>query len=147
MIPPLLIITFFFLDGQRIEADIAYQQIYSSAKQSIIIIDDYISIKTLKHLKVCAKDISITICSDNASRTPLTENEIIDFINDTGINIIFKLTNNRVHDRYIVIDYKNDSECFYHSGSSSKDAGQKITTITKIEYPSGYYQIMDELLK
>ena len=37
---------FLIKDGQRIEADIAYQQIFISAKHSIIIIDDYISLKT-----------------------------------------------------------------------------------------------------
>lgn len=137
---------FLIMDGQRIEADVAYQQIYSSAIESIIIIDDYISIKTLEHLKVCSKNLSITICSDNVSRTPLTKNEINDFISDTGINISFKSTGNRIHDRYVVIDYKTNNECFYHSGSSSKDSGNKITTISKIEYPSGYYRIIDELL-
>ena len=137
---------FLIQNGQRIEADIAYQQIYSSANRSIIIIDDYISIKTLEHLKVCSKHISITICSDNVARTPLTENEINDFIEDTGINITLKPTGNRIHDRYIVIDHKANNECFYHSGSSSKDSGKKMTAITKIEYPSGYYQIIDELL-
>lgn len=38
---------FVIANGQRIEADVAYQQIYSLAKQSLIIVDDYISIKTL----------------------------------------------------------------------------------------------------
>lgn len=45
----------------------------------------------------------------------------------------FKKNNNRFHDRYIIIDYKTDNEKLFHCGSSSKDAGNKITTITKIE--------------
>ena len=48
---------FLIFDGQRLEADIAYQQMYSLAKQSLIIIDDYLGVKTLELLKVCNKDI------------------------------------------------------------------------------------------
>lgn len=38
------------LDGQPFKADAAYQKIYRSAKKSIVIIDDYIGVKTLQHL-------------------------------------------------------------------------------------------------
>ena len=139
---------YLIMNNQRIEADIAYQQIYSSAKQSIIIIDDYISIKTLEHLKVCSKDISIIICSDNVARTQLTENEINDFMKDTGLSITLKNTRNTIHDRYIVIDYRSDNEAIYHSGSSSKDSGHKVTTIVKVEeeHLSEYYSLVDQLL-
>ena len=138
---------FLILDGERIEADMAYQTIYSLAKQSLIIIDDYIGVKTLELLKICNKDIQIIICSDNVARNGVSETFIEDFINDTGMNITLKPTNNKVHDRYIVIDYKTDNETIYHSGSSSKDAGNKITTIMKIESNSGdYHQFIDELL-
>ena len=42
---------FLILDGQKIEADIAYQTIYSLAKYSIYIIDDYINGGILPPLK------------------------------------------------------------------------------------------------
>ena len=54
-------------NGERIESDIAYQEIYKLAKESIYIIDDYINIKTLQLLKSCNKNISIVIVSDNKS--------------------------------------------------------------------------------
>lgn len=38
-------------------------------------------------------------------------------------------TNNRFHDRYIIIDDKD----YYLCGSSSKDSGNKITTIVKLD--------------
>ena len=137
---------FLILDGERIESDIAYQQIYSLAKKSIIIIDDYISIKTLELLKVCDKNISITICSDNAARNNITEEQLEDFKNDTGLLVEIKPTNNRVHDRYIVIDYQTDNEILYHSGASSKDSGNRITTIMRIEDSGGYHHIIDRLI-
>ena len=48
---------FVFFKGERIESDIAYQNIYSMAKHSIYIIDDYISLKTLQLLKGIDKKI------------------------------------------------------------------------------------------
>ena len=38
------------LDGQLFKADDAYQKIYKKAKKNIIVIDDYIGVKTLRHL-------------------------------------------------------------------------------------------------
>ena len=137
---------FLILDGERIEADVAYQKIYSLAKRNLIIIDDYISVKTLELLKVCDKDIQITICSDNVARNKLSEIELEDFLNDTGMDIIIKPTNNRVHDRYIVIDYKTENETIYHSGGSSKDSGNKIITITTVENHKGYHDFIDDIL-
>ena len=138
---------FLIFNGERIEADIAYQQIYSLAKQSIIIADNYIGVKTLEHLKVCSSDISITICSDNVARIGITEEYLEDFKNDTGLVITLKPNNNIVHDRYTIIDYQTDNETIFHSGSSSKDAGNGITTIMEIENTIDYHRLIDELMK
>lgn len=35
----------------------------------------------------------------------------------------------------------------YHCGSSSKDSGNKITTITKVEDITIYHKMIEELLK
>ena len=138
---------FVIANGQRIEADVAYQQIYSLAKQSLIIIDDYISIKTLQLLKACSKEIRIIICSDNVARNKINEGELNDFIIDTGINISLQPTNHKIHDRYIVVDYKSEKEIIYHSGSSSKDSGNSLTTIMEVENPKDYHRFIDEILK
>jgi len=50
---------FLILDGCRIEADLAYQEIYKNALKSIYIIDDYIDIKTLQLLKICNIKIDV----------------------------------------------------------------------------------------
>ena len=53
-----------------------------------------------------------------------------------SINIKIKTTNRNYHDRYIAIDYGTAIESIYHCGCSSKDAGNKISSITKIEESS-----------
>lgn len=61
--------------------------------------------------------------------------------------IRFQRTNGKYHDRYLVIDYNTENETIYHCEASSKDAGDKITTILTIENTAIYHQIFDELLK
>ena len=137
---------YLILNGERIEGDIAYQKIYRLANKSIYIIDDYIDIKTLQLLKSVKGDIEIMIFSDNKSRNNLNSNFINDFINDTGFNIQFKKNNNRFHDRYIIIDFDNESETIFHCCASSKDAGKRITTITRIEEQNLYKDLIKEIL-
>ena len=133
--------------NQRIEADVAYQEIYSLAKKSIFIIDDYISVKTLEHLKNCGEKVEIIIFSDNVARNGVTEKELSDFLLDTKIDLVIKPNNHMFHDRYIVIDYKTDNEIIYLCGSSSKDSGNSLTTIMEIEHTNLYRPLIDELLK
>ena len=137
---------FVIKNGQRIEADIAYMDIYRSAKHSVIIVDDYINIRTLSHLKACSKNVGITIYSDNLSKDKINMGDINDFVIDTGINIKLLPTNGILHDRYIITDYKFDSESFYLCGPSEKDAGDKIATILELEDYKKYHPIIDELL-
>ena len=70
--------------------------------------------------------------SDNV-RKNLHKLEYVDFIKEYPINITFKRTNNEIHDRYVIIDYGKRSEKIFHCGSSSKDSGKRITTITEIK--------------
>ena len=137
---------FAIFDGQRIESDIAFQTIYSLAKKSIILIDDYISVKTLQLFKVCRNNIIISVCSDNVARNGVTDELLQDFINDTGLIISLKPTYRKAHDRYIVIDYETDNEIIYHSGCSSKDGGNKLTTIMRIENNIDYHRFIDDII-
>ena len=136
---------YLIMDGKRIEADIAYQEIYSLASESIYIVDDYIDVKTLQHLKACKENINIIILSDNKAKNSLNKNYILDFINDTNINITFKKNNNRFHDRYIFIDFNTDNPTVYHCGASSKDSGKRINTINKIEDTKLYYELVMDI--
>lgn len=137
---------YLILNGEKIEGDIAYQEIYRLANKTIYIIDDYIDVKTLQLLKSAKENIEIIILSDNKSRNNLNQNFINDFINDTGFNIHFKKNNNRFHDRYIIIDFDTENEIIFHCGASSKDAGKRITTITKIEEQYIYKELIKDIL-
>ena len=138
---------YLILDGQRIEAIVAYQEIYCLAKHSLYIIDDYIDIKTLQLLKVCNSNIEVIIFTDNKAKNNINPNYIKDFIKDTNINLVFKKNNNRFHDRYIIIDYNTKNEIIYHCGSSSKDSGNKVTSINKVEFSDIYHPLIDDILK
>ncbi len=77
---------YLILKDQRIEADVAFQEIYSKANYSIIIIDNYISIKTLSNLKKSKSNVEIIICSDIVGNQ-LSKTEFDDFKKDTGLSI------------------------------------------------------------
>lgn len=96
----------------KIEASSAYQYIYSLAKHTILIFDDYISIKSLNLLLSVKSGAKVTIFSDNVSRNPAKQVNIDDFIKESGANLTIKPSNNILHDRLIVTDYKTPNERF-----------------------------------
>ena len=140
---------FLILNGQKVEADAAYSKIYKSARSSIYVVDNYIGLKTLELLRTAKKNVQIIVFSDNLkNRTMLTATMFSDFQQEyADMNISFKQTCGLYHDRYIAIDYGETSEAVYHCGASSKDSGNKTTTICRIEDISVYKQVFDSLLK
>ena len=126
---------FLLMNGDKIEADVAYTKIYKSAKKSIFVIDNYIGLKTLELLRAAKDNVEVIIFSDNVrNKDMLTKSILNDFIRDyPNINLKMKIAGKKYHDRYISIDYGTENEAFYLCGASSKDAGNKISSITKIE--------------
>ena len=126
---------FLLMNGDKIEADVAYTKIYKSAKKSIFVIDNYIGLKTLELLRTAKDNVEVIIFSDNVrNKDMLTKSILNDFIRDyPNINLKMKIADKKYHDRYISIDYGTKNEAFYLCGASSKDAGNKISSITKIE--------------
>ena len=133
--------------NQRIEADVAFQNIFSSAKENIIIVDNYISVDTLSNLKITNKNVQITIVSDNKSKNCLNNKQLDDFENDTEMDINVLENNMVTHDRFIVIDFKTDNYIIYLCGSSIKDSGNSLTTITEINPTELWTKIIENLLK
>ncbi len=129
---------FLLMNGDKIEADVAYTKIYKSAKKSIYVIDNYIGLKTLELLRAAKDNVEIIVFSDNMkNKDMLTKNILNDFRRDyPNINLKMKVAGKKYHDRYIAIDYGTENEAFYLCGASSKDAGNKISSITKIEESS-----------
>lgn len=138
---------YLILNGESVEANLAYSSIYKTAKKSVFVIDNYIGLKTLVLLKNVKANVPIIIFSDNIGRG-LHLNEFNDFCSQyPKTKICFQQTCGIYHDRYIVIDYNTDKEKIYHCGTSSKDAGNKVTTITKVVDCQIYHQLVDTLLQ
>ena len=119
------------------------------AKKSVLIVDDYLDVKTLDLLRCVAKDVSVKIFSEQHGRTCLTKGMLADFRvarPDVELDDV-RATGNIFHDRYIYLDFGTTSEKLFHCGASSKDAGNKITTIMQLEDIAGYRPLFEKLLQ
>ncbi|AME09545.1 DNA-binding protein [Gemella sp. oral taxon 928] len=138
---------FLLLNGEPIEANLAYRDIYSIAKKSIYIVDNYIGVKTLVLLKDIPSSVEITIFSDNVGKG-LHTLEYQDFCKEYPFRRVkFQKSGGEFHDRYIIIDWNTDKQRIYHCGASSKDAGQRITTISEVVDQVVYADLINKLLK
>ena len=141
---------FLLMNGDKIEADVAYTKIYKSAKKSIYVIDNYIGLKTLELLRAARDKTQIIVFSDNVkNKDMLTKNILDDFRKDyPNIDLKLKIAGKKYHDRYIAIDCGTENEAFYLCGALSKDAGNKISSITKIEESSKdmYHDMFSKML-
>ena len=109
-----------FYDGEIYDAYSLLLKIIDTSKKSIIVIDNYVSKELLDVLSKTNKDI--TIYSKNL------DNALISKYNSQYSNVTFK-TDNRFHDRFVIIDESN----VYHCGASFKDLGKKCFAINKIK--------------
>lgn len=138
---------FLLLNGQPIEANLAYKDIYSIAKKSIYIVDNYIGVKTLVLLKDVPSSVEVIIFSDNIGKG-LHTLEYQDFCQEYPFRkITFQKSGGEFHDRYIFIDWNTEHQRIYHCGASSKDAGQRITSITEVVDQMIYTDLINNLLK
>ena len=137
---------FLILNGHKLEADVAYTQIYGMAKESLLIVDNYVDVKTLNLLRSVPKGISVRIFSDLLGGSRMTDDMLADFrAARPDVSIDVKPALHKFHDRYIFVDFKAKGEKLYHCGASSKDAGNKITTIVQLEDIEGYRPMFEEL--
>ena len=108
---------FIFTGYDLMKASEMYMRLYSMADKSIDIIDDYVSIKTLRHLRNVGTGVRITIISDNKGRY-LHREDYEDYRKDCHKTIKFVRTEGKVHDRFIVLDYGTGYERVYFSTES-----------------------------
>lgn len=136
---------FLLVDGKTIEAEVAYSDIYKTAKKSIYIVDNYIGVKTLLLLKDIPAGVNVTIFSDNKAKLTLLQFQ--EFCKEyPQIKINFRKTCDRFHDRFIVLDYSTKGEKIYHCGGSSKDGGNRTTVLSRLEDIQLYDDMIKELL-
>ena len=108
-----------FYEDQIFEGYSFVVNLFNQAKQEIIIIDPYVSIKVLDMLI----DVNVPITIIKNDRAMLHNKDIQLFSLKHDIKLI---TDNRYHDRFVIID-----DDIYHFGGSLKDIGNKITTVIK----------------
>ena len=137
---------FVIYKGQKLEADIAYIEIYQQANKSIYVVDDYMNAKSLQHLSQKADGVEVILFTENGKggRGFLTSSLVMDFHNEYP-TIRIK-PNPDCHDRLIILDYGEKTELVYHCGASSKDAGKKLCAINQITETAIIHPVIDRLL-
>lgn len=137
---------FVIYKGQKLEADIAYIEIYQQAKKSIYVVDDYMNAKSLQHLSQKADGVEVVLFTENGKggKGFLTKSLVTDFQNEYP-SLRIK-PNPDCHDRLIVLDYDEETEQVYLCGASSKDAEKKLCAINQITETAIIHPVIDRLL-
>ena len=113
-----------FFDGQIYDSYSLIIDIIKTAKNKILIIDNYIDDSILKMLSKKNKDVEVVILtSQNSNISKLDINKF-----NKQYPTLKVARTNKFHDRFIVIDNKE----LYHVGASLKDLGKKCFAISKM---------------
>lgn len=113
-----------FYDGQIFDAYAFVSDLVKSAKESIILIDNYIDESVFVLLDKREKSVDATIYTQTVSKATQLD---IDKHNAQYRPIEVKQTKT-IHDRFLIID-----ETIYHIGASIKDLGKKLFAFSKME--------------
>ena len=124
-----------FLEGQTYSSYRNILEILNSAKNSIIIIDEYADITFLDLIRTIS--CNITLITRDSNR--LSNIEIEKY--NKEYNNLTVVRNNSFHDRFFIID-RND---VYLSGASINNAGNKTFMIIKIEKKSVKNTILKDI--
>lgn len=117
-----------FFDGQVFDAYELASKIIRSAKNSIVLIDNYIDENTLTHLSKKAKSVKVVLL------TKIMSNQLtldVNKANEQYGNFEIRVFANS-HDRFIIIDNSD----VYHLGASLKDLGKKWFAFSKMDKSS-----------
>jgi len=127
-----------FFDGQVFDAYELASKIIRSAKQSIVLIDNYIDENTLTHLSKKEKGVKVLMLTKNLSKQLSLD---VQKANEQFGNCELK-TFVQSHDRFLIIDNTE----VYHLGASLKDLGRKWFAFSKMEAKS-VESMMNEIAK
>ena len=117
-----------FFNGQIFDAYIFVNDLIKSAKNEIIIIDNYID-ETVLTLLSKNLNINITLYTQTISKQL---NLDIQKYNSQFINLTVNQLKN-FHDRFLIID-----DAVYHIGASMKDLGNKVFAFSKLELSKSF---------
>ena len=117
----------FFTDGQYFDAYTAIREILKVAKESIILIDAYVTADTLTRLPAKEPRIKLRILTDKKCKSAEFDKAIELYIKQyENLKIEYS---KKFHDRFLIID---DNQ-FYHFGASLKDLGKKWFAFSKLD--------------
>ena len=117
-----------FFDGQVFDAYELASKIIRSAKESIVLIDNYINESTITHLSKKQKGVQVLLLSKTISKQLKLD---LQKANEQYGHFELK-TFTQSHDRFLIIDGKE----VYHLGASLKDLGKKWFAFSKMETQS-----------
>ncbi len=117
-----------FFDGQVFDAYDLASKIIRSAKQNIVLIDNYVDETTIVHLTKKKANVKVLLLAKNISRQLSLD---IQKANEQygGFDIKQFIPS---HDRFLIIDSKE----VYHLGASLKDLGKKWFAFSKMDKSS-----------
>ncbi len=129
-----------FFDGQIFDAYELASRIIRSARQSIVLIDNYIDESTLMHLAKKKKGVKVLLLSKTVSKQLTLD---LQKANTQYGNFELKPFS-KSHDRFLIIDGKE----VYHLGASLKDLGKKWFAFSKMDKTSvaGIMNEMEEVI-
>jgi len=116
-------------DGQVFDAYTLAADIFRSAKQSIVVIDNYIDDNTLTHLAKKNKGVKVLLLTKSISKQLSLDVQKADA--QYGDFDVKQFTQS--HDRFIIIDGGKE---VYHIGASLKDLGKKWFAFQKMDKDS-----------
>jgi len=114
-----------FFEGQIFDAYQLASKIIRSAKQSIVLIDNYIDENTLTHLAKKTIPVKVLLLTKKINRQLVLD---VKKANEQYGNFDIK-TFNKSHDRFLIIDNAE----VYHLGASLKDLGKKWFAFSKLD--------------
>ncbi len=114
-----------FFDGQVFDAYIFVSNLFKSANESIVIIDNYLDDSVLTLLTKRKKDVTVTLLTRNLTKALAQD---VKKCNEQYPPIEIKEFKNS-HDRFIIIDGRD----IYHFGASLKDLGKKWFGFSRME--------------
>lgn len=117
-----------FFEGEVFDAYKLASKIIRSAKNNIVLIDNYIDENTLTHLSKKNKNVSILLLTKTISKQLALD---VKKANEQYCNFEVRVFS-KSHDRFLIIDHSN----VYHIGASLKDLGKKWFAFSKMDKSS-----------
>lgn len=114
-----------FFEGQFYDAHQFISDLISSAERSIMLVDNYVDVKTIRRFVVKKINVDVTIFTKSLSEPAREEIRLFNQQYPVIHCRRFPLS----HDRFLIID----NQKFYHIGASLKDLGNKWFAFSRLD--------------